>query len=200
MTGNLKLDKVFIYSLIDPTTELVRYVGKTCDPTSRLRKHLTEKNKTFKCQWIKGLKAKGLQPKMEILDECEASNWEEKERFYIRLFKAVGATLVNTLPGGEGGATMTGKRLTEEQRAKITASKLGKSNTGAAQSNKIHKGYTVNQYDLSGNLVAVHGSIRDAAIAVNRNPRRIQTMISGKKVNGKSVNHIAGYRFVRATV
>lgn len=156
-------DEVYIYTLTDPRTGLVKYVGKTNDPAYRLRKHLTEKNNTYKCQWVKGLKALGLQPILEIIDECSLSDWEQKERFYIRLYKAIGANLVNTLPGGEGGATMLGKKLTKEQREKIAASKLGKINSGAAKSNKINKGYRVSQFDLSGNLIAIHESLRDAA-------------------------------------
>jgi hypothetical protein len=189
------MDKVFIYTIADPLTGLVRYVGKTKNTKERFRKHLTANGNCYKSKWIKGLKSKGLVPLFEIIDECEESEWAAKERFYIRLFKSVGAKLLNMMPGGEGGATMKGRTLTTEQRLKITNSKLGKPNKGAAISNKVNKGSKIDQYDLTGKFIKSFGSIYDAAFAVGRNSRRIQAMVSTGHINGKIVNHVGGFKF-----
>jgi hypothetical protein len=185
-------DTVYIYTINCPESGLVRYVGKTIDPKHRFRKHLTENNRTLKSKWVKGLRSKGLKPTFEIIDECLDTDWEEKEVSYIQLFKASGAKLLNQARGGEGGATMLGRKLTPEQCEKISASKRGKERPGLADQNRKRLGVKVNQFNMSGELVATHESIRTAAIAVGRNYRRIQAMISGK---GKAVNHVGGFRF-----
>jgi hypothetical protein len=188
---------IYIYTLSDPESNLVRYVGKTNNPTERLRKHYTENNNTFKSKWVAGLRNKGLKPLFEIIDECSPDNWEQLERFYINLYKSLGARLTNILPGGEGGQTMLGKKLTKEQIEKIVKSKTGKANPTTAINNKQTKGFKVAQYDLKGNYIATHDSIRDAAKAINRCDRRIQAMLNGNSL--KAINHVGGYKFSRLT-
>ena len=183
---------LYIYTMSDPVSGLVRYVGKTKNPKQRFRKHLTSKKlNTKSCRWIKGLKAKGLKPVFEIVDTCTESDWQQKERQYILVFKSIGAGLLNQLPGGEGGATMLGKKLTEEQKAKISKSKLGKSRP-ASLGVIIRNKKAIVQYDLNGNLIAEHDSIREAARSINRSQRRIQMMVNNV---GKKVNHVGGYIF-----
>lgn len=184
---------VYIYVIKCPTTNLVRYVGKTNNPKERFRKHLCEKKHTKKCWWIYNLKQEGLKPLFEIIDECSQENWQEKERDYIRLFKSIGANLLNQLPGGEGGATMQGRNLTAEQRKKISDSKIGKPRPEVGLNNKMKLGTKVNQYDLSGNYITTHLSIKDAGRAIGRSDRRIYNMVTGK--GGKTVNQVGGYRF-----
>src|SRR5688572_2866476 len=76
--------KIYIYTISDPITGLVRYVGKTKDPNNRFKKHLTSnKLNTKSCRWIKGLKSKGLKPVFDIIDTCSESDWQQKERQYI---------------------------------------------------------------------------------------------------------------------
>lgn len=188
------MSNVFIYTISDPNTNLVRYVGKTKDPVARFRKHLTEKNKTLKCQWIKHILKIGAKPTFSIIDECANHEWEQKEKMYILLFKSVGANLTNQMPGGEGGATMKGRKLTKEQSQKITQSKLGKPNPATGLYNILNKGYKINRYDLEGNLLEVHPSIRHAARTIGRDDRNIQEMVSGSK----KVNHVAGFKFTKS--
>jgi hypothetical protein len=182
---------VTLYSINCPKSGLVRYVGKTINRDERFRKHLSENNGTLKSKWVMGLRSQGLSPVFEIIEECLDSEWQEKERAYIRLYKSIGANLLNQMPGGEGGPTMKGRKLTADQRQKIADSKIGKANKGAADSNKVNKGKVVLQYDLGGNYIATHLTINDAAKSIGRSSRRIQKM-----VNGDRVNHVGGYRFV----
>lgn len=138
------------------------------------------------------LKNKGLQPIFDVIDECDENKWQDAERNYIKLFKSVGANLLNQLPGGEGGATMNGKFLTTDQKNKISKSKSGKKRFDLAILNKSNKGYKISQYDLEGNFIKNHTSIKDAAKEIGRSDRRIQMMVTG---TGKRVNQVGGFRF-----
>ena len=57
---------VFIYSLSDPRTGEIRYVGKTVNLKRRLYGHLYDDEKTHKSAWIKSLKRLGLKPQLDI--------------------------------------------------------------------------------------------------------------------------------------
>jgi hypothetical protein len=187
--------KIFIYTISDPVSGLVRYIGKTKNPHVRFRKHKTQNNRTHICQWIKGLKTKGLPPIFEIIDECPSDNWDAKERHYIKLYRAVGAKLLNTMPGGEGGPTMLGRKLTEEQRKKIGDSKRGRPRPDMKGVNFLEKSIKVRQLDLRGNLIRMHDSISAAAKAIGRSARRIQGMIDGKGIRGRPVLSVGGFKF-----
>ena len=181
---------ISIYTISCPVSGLVKYVGKTKNAVERFRKHISEKNKTKKCRWIIGLKNKGLLPVFDIIDTVHESVWQDAERGYIRLYKSIGADLLNEMPGGEGGATMLGKKLTKEQALKISLSKIGKPNPAASASNKTNKGFCVAKYDLNWNYLDTYQSINDAAKSVGRSSRRIQKMIAGG-----NVNHVGGFKF-----
>ena len=55
---------VFIYTLSDPITNDVRYIGKTNDVKFRFNDHIkkSKNNKTHKDKWISSLLNKGLKP------------------------------------------------------------------------------------------------------------------------------------------
>ena len=86
----------FIYTLSDPITNEIRYVGKTKNPSDRLKGHIKEsyKKNTYKNNWVNGLITKNNTPIMEIIDEVE-ENWQFWESFYIYLFKSWGFKLTN---------------------------------------------------------------------------------------------------------
>jgi hypothetical protein len=46
---------------------------------------------------------------MEVLEKCDKSNWEERERYWISYYKELGFELKNMTNGGEGidGAIMS---------------------------------------------------------------------------------------------
>ena len=95
--------KTYIYILQDPTTEEVRYVGKSVNPKRRYNSHLWDKPKVkyYSHYWIQSLLKKGLKPIMTVIDETE-TNWEELERYWISQFKTWGYPLTNITEGGEG--------------------------------------------------------------------------------------------------
>ena len=63
----------YIYTLSDPITGDVRYVGKSIRPDGRYKDHIRESRlaniNTYKISWIKSLISSGLSPVMDIIDE-----------------------------------------------------------------------------------------------------------------------------------
>lgn len=120
----------YIYCLVDPVTFERRYIGKTKNIKERYRKHLLPyclKSNTYKNRWLRKLLTKGLKPLVMILSEV--AEWEdvnEIEKFWIRIFKNAGHRLTNGTFGGDGGATMTGKKMSKEAIAKIIKAQKGK--------------------------------------------------------------------------
>jgi group I intron endonuclease len=94
----------YIYTLSDPITGVVKYVGKTIKPKDRLRCHIKDaasnRRNNLSCNWIKSLLKKGLVPKMDIIDETYGS-WEWLEMYWISQFKTWGFKLKNTTDGGD---------------------------------------------------------------------------------------------------
>lgn len=63
-----------IYILRCPESGLIRYVGNTKHPKTRLKQHIKDaenRQNTEKQRWIKNLREKGLIPEMEILEKIE---------------------------------------------------------------------------------------------------------------------------------
>lgn len=120
-----------IYTLSEPDTGLVRYVGLTSDYKGRMRAH-------FKCtkryrvnDWIKSVKKKGLLPVHEIIDTANGlEEARKKEIEYVKLFKSVGAILTNLTAGGEG---TKGYKPSEETRRKISEAVKGFKHTEEAK-------------------------------------------------------------------
>jgi group I intron endonuclease len=94
----------YIYTLSDPTTNIVKYVGKTINPKMRYRTYIKQaKNGTrnnLVVNWVKSILKQELEPKMEIIDEVEGE-WEWLEQYWIGQFKTWGFTLKNMTHGGD---------------------------------------------------------------------------------------------------
>jgi hypothetical protein len=121
-------ETVFIYGLQAPRSGELRYVGKARQPQIRLAQHLASARRgeqTYKARWLRDLIAAGLKPNISIIEETSASLWEERERFWIEHFKSSGARLTNATSGGEGGATMLGKKFSEKHRQALSSALKG---------------------------------------------------------------------------
>lgn len=126
-TSNFGLFRAgYIYTLNCPDTGLVRYVGKTFSTSKRFYEHLSpsSRQKTRKSNWVRGLISQGKYPVIEIIDDCDDFNWQEKECNYIKMYKAMGANLTNHTNGGEDGSMY--HKHTDEAKAKISSSSKGK--------------------------------------------------------------------------
>lgn len=129
----------FIYSLSDPETGKIRYIGKTKEPEKRFKAHIQnyKKQNTHTACWIHSLQKQGFKPVFEILDEVPDAEWAFWEKEYIRVFRCFGG-LTNHTDGGEGVCghikstktiekwrkSMVGKPCSAETREKIRGALL----------------------------------------------------------------------------
>jgi len=115
---------VTIYTLSDPETDQVRYVGKTIQPLlKRYSKHLSDPRINHRTCWIKSIINKGLLPKIEIIDIVDAAGWEIMEIYWISQLKCWGFDLVNYTVGGD---SLNGYVHSEETKLKLSIKQTGK--------------------------------------------------------------------------
>lgn len=116
----------FIYALIDPLTQLVRYVGKSNHPRIRLAQHVTESRRlgTHRNCWINSLVELGLRPILEVIEEVPTELWEMCERRHIAWFRNEGYDITNATDGGDGA--QKGRKLSPQHSAKISAANKGR--------------------------------------------------------------------------
>jgi len=135
----------YIYGLVDPRDERIRYIGKANNPARRRVYHLTPRNlsyRTPKNSWLKHLLGLGLEPSLLILQCVPVLLWEEAERSWIARLRP---QLVNATDGGDGAPNLPpeslermaaagrgrvpwnkGKKQTPEQCANNARSMLGR--------------------------------------------------------------------------
>jgi hypothetical protein len=80
----------YIYGLVCPENNIVRYVGKSVSPLTRFRQHmfrLKEGEGQYKVNWIKSLKDKGLRPQLTLIGCFDINQIDEKETYYITYYK-----------------------------------------------------------------------------------------------------------------
>lgn len=125
-------NKMYIYLLIDPMTNMVRYVGQTYNVERRIKEHINEcnslsknKSKSHKSNWIKKLKKMDKLPIMEIIETCYANDVDFWERHYISLYKSWGYNLVNKTDGGYG---IRGYKYSNEFKLERSCKYKGKGN------------------------------------------------------------------------
>jgi len=135
---------MFIYSLSDPTTKEIRYIGFTSRSLldKRLSEHLRDNRKTRKNSWIKSLKNKGLKPEINILEYCNLENWKNLEKKWILQMKS--DRLTNHTLGGEG---ILGYKFSDEQRKANSERNKGKILSKKHRENisKANKGRKINE-------------------------------------------------------
>lgn len=122
----------FIYTLADPRTHEVRYVGKAFDLKKRFSIHVCDKTPTHRGRWIRHLRSVGLRPEMEVLEtviDYDDTAWPEAEKFWISNLRFLGCRLTNADSGG-----LSGKRQSLE-----TKQKIGAANRGRVHSEEIRR-------------------------------------------------------------
>jgi len=117
--------KQYIYTLTDPISNIVRYVGKSNNPKDRLRRHLSESNLveswTNKNKWLLHLKNNNRLPILDIIDEGHDDNIDSLEIKWISYYRNLGLDLSNMTDGGDG-YDWTGKKHSEETKKKLKLS------------------------------------------------------------------------------
>ena len=111
-----------IYSLADPRTGEIRYIGQSSRGLARARQHLLPSSlrrgaHTYKVHWIKSLLTLGLKPVIGVVEELRGrEGLDEAERRWIFVMRLMGFRLVNATEGGGG---VRGCKVSLETRAKI---------------------------------------------------------------------------------
>ena len=108
------MKSTFIYALCDPRTFEVRYVGKSDNPYKRYCEHLIDKTSSYKVRWIKQLLNNGFNPILQILEQCDDSVWQQREKDWIAFEKRIGCRLTNETIGGD--ACFEGKHHSEKTK------------------------------------------------------------------------------------
>jgi group I intron endonuclease len=180
--------KLFIYSLTDPITNEIRYIGKSYNPIKRLKEHIYHSSfgKTHRDYWLRNLLKNNQKPILNILEECNSENWIIREQYYISLF----SNLTNLTNGGNGTHGLvqsqetiqkrilanTGKKRSDEYKLSVSLRRLGSKHTektkellalirkGKQIHNERYKEnlrIKVNQLDLQNNLIKEWDSISE---------------------------------------
>lgn len=95
----------YIYTLSDPRTNEIRYVGKSDNPLNRLNEHIRKAkySHTHKNNWINLLIKMNIKPIIEIIDIVNIGECDFWEQYWIDTFKIWGFNLTNIALGGIGG-------------------------------------------------------------------------------------------------
>lgn len=163
----MKTDIAYIYGLVDPETNKIRYIGKTINPKYRLSGHINEslKTRTHKCSWIRNLLKRNLKPILKIIEICSLENFEEREAYHISLYGF--NELTNSDERGQGNKSRR-RELIE---------------------NAKYKNKKVYQYRLSGEFIKEYKSVREASRRLSISHANITRCCN------KIANHASGYIF-----
>jgi Spy/CpxP family protein refolding chaperone len=102
-------ERYLVYGLIDPLTKLIRYVGKSSSGMARVKQHrsVLARDQTYKANWIRSLRAAGLQHEECVLESTTSDLVLDAEVWWIAYGKALGWPLTNLTAGGEGALGMS---------------------------------------------------------------------------------------------
>jgi hypothetical protein len=167
---NLTCEVAYIYGLVDPRNDEIRYIGKTINPHSRLESHLIESKdinkKNYRVNWLRKLTSIGLHPKITFLRTCPSHEYEKYETEYIKIYSC--NRLTNSDETGQGSKNRK-KEVLDRQSESM--------------------GRKVYQYDLNGTFLKEYRSVRTAAKELNLNHANISRCCNGVS------KHAGGYIF-----
>jgi GIY-YIG catalytic domain-containing protein len=137
---------IFIYGLIDPFTDEVRYIGKSIRPKERLRDHCNDHSDCHRTHWIQSVRARGKRPRLVILEELSTDmDWQIVEQRWIAQARAAGWPLTNGTDGGDGVPNLCpeakakmikawkGRKHRPESLAKMAAASRGQRKSEASK-------------------------------------------------------------------
>ena len=106
---------IYIYVLICPIDNKIRYVGKSKNPKTRYKQHLKDSEKrqnTEKQRWIKQLKIKKQLPIMKII-KAVGNEVESRKEEEVQVIKNIN-TIYNIHMPGKGSKSVAFYRKTGE--------------------------------------------------------------------------------------
>lgn len=167
---------VKIYTLIDPITCKIRYIGRTKNSlNTRLIGHISKSknNKTHKDCWINSLLKQGTIPKIKLIKLVEG--WRESHKYEQSLInKAVvnGFNLTNADDRGEGSVN---KIVTDIQKLKISNTLKYKYNKGIIKPTRTIKVCTFN---LNGNFIKQYNSGKECCLDIKIPQSSLENILS----------------------
>lgn len=112
----------YIYGLVDPHTDEIRYIGKSIRPYQRIQNHMNDTGSCHRVHWLQSLKKLGLKPHVIILDRiADEDDWQALEKYWIALGYDMDWPLTNNTDGGDG---VVG--LPAETRERMRQTRLGR--------------------------------------------------------------------------
>lgn len=178
------MEQYKIYSLNDPETNEIRYIGKTVSPLyKRLSSHYRDKSHSYKVHWISSLKEKKLKPKIVLVEICDETNWEEREKYWISYYREH-TRLTNYLDGGQG--QQKGYKHTDEAKEKIRIAAIknnkGKFEKGRQWERKMADGNLkkILQYSLDGEFIQEWKGVITASVSLKIDKSSITSCLKGR--------------------
>lgn len=86
----------YIYGLVDPIDNEIRYVGQSLEPHIRIGEHLRDRTGSPKSVWLQALYAKSLIPLVVILETVSCDDPYYRERHWINRLYILGCKLLNS--------------------------------------------------------------------------------------------------------
>lgn len=164
-----------IYVLKHPISLEIRYCGQTIKTLKyRLNEHIQDSKRYnhHTANWIKSLLKQGLKPVIELIEECETDVLNDKEIYYIAMFRKSGVRLTNIADGGQTGSCKT---HSEEAKEKIsTFMKSYKKSAEHIENMRKSLYKTIYKYELSGEFIKEYSSAVEAAQPLNADPTSLK--------------------------
>ncbi len=193
------MDKsIYIYGLVDPRDNQIKYIGNTNNIKKRYYEHLkiSTRLESKKQKWVKELLVLNFKPKMKVLLETTEDKRYFLEKEFIAHYKQF-CDLKNTTEGGKGGAGKEGGRKILEANIKNgNFIRISKRMTGSGNPMKKFT-KKVLQYDLLGNLINEWESITEASIGIGLKERcsSISKVCKNKKMHKTAHGFIWEYKY-----
>lgn len=136
-----------VYGLCDPVSHQVRYIGKTVDLKSRIRRYRSGRHHSPHLKnWIASLGRKGQWPEVKVLETC-LFGLGDAEKHWIKHGRERGWDLINATDGGDSGRpnaiAIANNRKAQYERFQrpdeIRKHKLASQKNAAIKAGKTHQ-------------------------------------------------------------
>ena len=187
--GKAKAQTFIVYGLCDPRDGALRYIGKSEYGGNRYSQHLyaviSNREKTRKARWIRGLLLRGLKPEFVTLEVCACrDDLVLAERRHIAEARARGERLTNLTDGGDG---MGGYVFTAENRRRLAESHKW----SLARQRHLREITDACRKPVVDHFGRVYPSITAAAEAIGASEGLVANVLHGRRVTAKGY----GFRF-----
>jgi hypothetical protein len=171
-----------IYSLKDPITNKIKYVGQTkFSLIKRLNEHIRNcryeetKNQNIYL-WINSLLDKNSLPIIELIEEIDIELLNNREKYWISFY---GSDLKNMTKGGSGINFIKKREFTESHKKKIGDACRGEKHYNYGK-NAVNRKEII-MFTIDGQFIKHFSSIKKASIYSNISISSISNCLRGKR-------------------